>query len=145
MGCWNKTCGLTNLHITGDTEVYVFILEALDNTRKSKCYTTAFYKPLLLPFTSVYNEYGGGKLSSGLPFQLIMDSIKEKLQEVPLGDNQYHDIEVSKEKWGEELFFDAVHEDRLKLTTGSHIDFVMFRKDVVDHILDKWYTDEYRL
>jgi hypothetical protein len=144
MGCWNKTCGLTNLHIRGGEDVYVFILEQLsDSHRHNKCYTTAFYKPLLLPFTSKYDDYGGGSSSTGVSFQLIMEALKDNLQEIPLGDNKYHDIEVSKEKWGEDLFFEAVHENRLQLTSGLNIDFVMFRKDAVDRILDEWYIDEY--
>lgn len=144
MGCWNKTCGLTNIHIKGGADVYVFILEQLSDAHlHNKCYTTSFYKPLLLPFISKYDEYGGGSSSTGISFQLIMDALKDNLQEIPLGDNKFHDIEVSKEKWSEDLFFEAVHENILQLTSGTNIDFVMFRKDAVDRILDEWHIDEY--
>lgn len=147
MGCWNKTCGLSNLFINSGTPVYVFVLE---RKRKvdSLCYSTPFYSPLLLPFESEYNDYGGGENSSGLVLTLIMDAIKEQLVEVEVGDNQYHDIAVKKADFDEELFFEAIHEDRLRVQRHSmaeptDVGFVMFRKDVVDDIIANWQREEY--
>lgn len=146
LGSWNKTCGLSNLHITSGTEVYVFVLE--ENTDKTdRCYSTAFWKPLLLPFTSKYNDYGGGEESSGAGFQLIMDSIANKLVEQELGENVYHDIAVKKEGFGEEQFFESVHENRLFMRAyngaGPIIDYVMLRKDIVDNILETRVIEQY--
>ena len=146
MGCWNKTCGLSNLHITHGTEAYVFVLEP-NEAGDSHCYATHLYKPLLLPFVTEYNDYGGGENSSGPGFQIIMDSIASKLHEVELGENKYHDIAVTKDKFGEELFFEAVHEGRL-FREGNYSDpvkleYVMFRKDVVDHILENRVIEKY--
>ena len=146
MGCWNKTCGLSNLHITAGTDVYVFVLE--ENTDKTdRCYSTAFWRPLLLPFTSKYNDYGGGEESSGVCFQFIMDSIAKELTEMEVGDNEYHDIAVKKEGFGEEQFFESVHEHRLfkKSYYGDKqvIDFVMMRKDIVDYILENRVIEQY--
>ena len=151
MGCWNKTCGLSNLHITAGDDVYVFVLE--ENTDKTdRCYSTAFWKPLLLPFMSKYNDYGGGEESSGPGFQIIMDGVAKELVEMELGENEYHDIPVKKEGFGEEQFFEAVHEGRL-FKIGRHynsletfnvvIDFVMMRKDIVDHILENRTIEQY--
>lgn len=147
MGCWNKTCGLSNLFINSGTPVYVF---ALQRNKKvdSLCYSTPFYSPLLLPFESEYNDYGGGENSSGPALTLIMDAIKEKLVEVEVGDNQYHDIAVKKADFGEELFFEAIHEDRLQVKIHSmaeptDVGFVMFRKDVVDDVIANWQREEY--
>jgi hypothetical protein len=146
MGSWNKTCGLSNLHIKAGDPVYVFVLE--QNTKiDSLCYSTAFYSPLLFPFESVYNDYGGGEKSTGAMLPLILDAIKQELVEMPLGENQYHDIEVSRDKWGEELFFEAVHEKRLfvkaRYGTQRPLTFTMFRKDVVDYILDNLELRDY--
>jgi hypothetical protein len=146
MGCWNKTCGLSNLHIIAGTDVYVFVLE--ENTDKTdRCYSTAFWRPLLLPFTSKYNDYGGGEESGGPGFQLIMDSIAKELTEMEVGDNEYHDIAVKKEGFGEEQFFESVHEHRLfkKSYYGDKqvIDFVMMRKDIVDYILENRVIERY--
>ena len=146
MGCWNKTCGLSNLHIKAGDDVYVFVLE--ENTDKTeRCYSTAFWKPVLLPFTSKYNDYGGGEDSGGAGFQLIMDGVAAELTEMELGENQYHDIPVKKEGFGEEQFFEAVHEGRLFTTDyngrASVIDFVMMRKDIVDYILENRVIKRY--
>ena len=146
MGCWNKTCGLSNLHIVVGTPVYVFVLE--ETRDDSNCYTTSLFSPLLLPFESVYNDYGGGENSSGPALDLILSGIKKNLVEMPLGDNKYHDIEVTKEKFGEELFFDAVHENRLKIqgrfsSEPTKLQFTMFRKDIVDDILENRVIEQY--
>jgi hypothetical protein len=151
MGCWNKTCGLTNLHITHGTEAYVFVLEP--NNEDSHCYATHLYSPLLLPFVTEYNDYGGGENSSGIGLPLIMDGIRDNLHEIDVGDNQYHDIAVKKADFGEELFFEAVHEGRLykhnryatnnDLEEHTKLEYVMFRKDVVDHILENRVIEKY--
>lgn len=139
MGCWNKTCGLTNLYIPGGTEVYVFVLEQnLFAYRNS--YTSYCWKPVMLTFESTYNDYGGGKNSKGVAFPLIMDSIKSLLVEKEVGCNKCHDIPIKKDEFGEQLFFDSVHEQRLYIkyphtSIEVKVDFVMFRKDVVDYII----------
>lgn len=146
MGSWSKTCGLSNLHITSGTPVYVFVLEENDD-RRDRCYTTALFKPCLLPFESVYNDYGGGEDSSGPGFPFIMDALRSVLHELPVGKNQYHDIAVTREAWGEELFFNAAHEGRLQIkqpySEPEPIDFVMFRQDVVDQILANYKVERY--
>lgn len=147
MGCWNKTCGLSNLHITAGDDVYVFVLE--ESTDKTdRCYSTAFWRPLILPFSSKYNDYGGGEDSGGPGFQLIMDGIATQLVEMEVGKNEYHDIAVKSEGFGEEQFFETVHEGRLltsyrHLGTETVVDFVMMRKDVVDHILENRVIEQY--
>jgi hypothetical protein len=146
MGCWNKTCGLSNLHITAGTPVYVFVLEK--NADYEHCHSTSLFSPLLLPFESEYNDYGGGENSSGIALSIIMGGIKRDLVELPLGDNQYHDIEVTKEKFDVDLFFEAVHEDRLSIkgrfsAEPKQIYFTMMRKDIVDSILENREIEEY--
>ena len=147
MGCWNKTCGLTGLHINAGAEVYVFLLE--ENTNKTdRCYTTSFWNPLLLPFNSIYNDYGGGEDSSGPAFPIIMNEVAKRLIERDVGENQCHDIAVKREGFGEEEFFESTHEHRLLFAdrysqSGQLVDFTMFRKDVVDDILEHWTHEEY--
>ena len=124
-----------------------------ENTDKTeRCYSTAFWKPVLLPFMSKYNDFGAGEESAGAGFRLIMDSVADELVEMELGENKYHDIAVKKEGFSEEQFFEAVHEGRL-FKVGRHynstekfnvvIDFVMMRKDVVDYILDNRVIESY--
>lgn len=144
MGCWNKTCGLSNLHIRAGEEVYVFVLE--QNLYHDRCYATAFWKPALLPFYAKYDDYGGGEDCSGIGLPIIINNIKNSLVELEQGENQYHDIPVKKESFDVSVFFEAVHEGRLKIkywSSESPIDFVMFKKEVVDHILENWVQEEY--
>jgi hypothetical protein len=146
MGCWNKTCGLSNLHITAGTPVYVFVLEK--NKDYDHCYSTSLFTPLLLPFESTYDDYGGGEDSSGIALNIIMGGIKRDLVELEVGENQYHDIEVKKEGFTPEKFFEAVHEDRLSIKGRFSVEptqlyFTMMRKDIVDNILENRTIEEY--
>lgn len=144
MGCWNKTCGLSNLHITAGTQVYVFMLERnkYDNDR---CYSTAFWRPTLLPFLSEYNDYGGGENSHG-NINYIIDALKKSVVEMGVGENECHDIAVKADAMNEDLLFEAVHEGRLKIRDDVdqvQVDFTMIRKDVVDHICETWVQEQY--
>ena len=147
MGCWNKTCGLTNLHITAGDKAYVFVLEKRNDDNDGHCYSTHLYKPLLLPFETTYNDYGGGEDSTGPAFPVIMEGIKRCLHEVEQGENEYHDIAVTKDKFGEELFFEAVHEGRLfrkgNFADPVKLEYVMMRKDIVDDILENRVIEKY--
>lgn len=146
MGSWNKTCGLSNLHIKSGEKAYVFLLEQ-GRDATDRCYSTHLFSPLLLPFETTYNDYGGGEDSTGPGFPIIMDAIKKNLHEVELGDNKYHDIAVKKEDFDEQMFFEAVHEGRLfcegNFSDPVRLDYVMFRKDIVDHILENRVIEKY--
>jgi hypothetical protein len=54
MGCWNGTCGLSGLPIFHGTEMYVFPI--VESYRDSFCYSTALYRPSVLPFRAEYND-----------------------------------------------------------------------------------------
>lgn len=146
MGCWSKTCGLSNLHITAGTPVYVFVLE--QNKEYEHCYSTGLFSPLLLPFESVYNDYGGGEDSSGVALDIIMGGLQAKLVEMDVGENEYHDIAVKREGFTPEMFFEACREDRMQTRDWTNADptqvyFTMFRKDVVDAILETRVIEDY--
>lgn len=146
MGCWSKTCGLSNLHITAGTEVYVFVLER--NKTYNHCYSTSLFKPLLLPFESVYDDYGGGEDSSGIALPFVMAGLKDRLVEMALGKNKYHDIAVTKEGFTDKMFFEACHEDRMFVQSRydkekTAVYFTMMRKDIVDQILENRVLHNY--
>lgn len=146
MGCWNKTCGISNLHIIAGDPVYVFVIE--QNPHHDRCYSTAFWRPVMLPFTSVYDDYGGGE-NSDQNLDIILAALKERVVEMDVGENQYHDIAVSADNLDHELFFNAVHKGRLKVgnrwagSGESQVDFVMMRKDIVDNICNNWLREMY--
>ena len=137
MGCWNKTCGLSNLHITVGTPVYVFVLE--QNQNYDSCHTTGLFSPLLLPFEAIYDDYGGGEDSHGVGLPLIMQGIKERFIETS---------GYTQENFTVEQFFFLTHDQDLKIRGyRSHdpvsLHFTMFRKDIVDHILENRVIEKY--
>lgn len=145
MGCWNKTCGLSNLHILAGSRVYVFILEQ-NTVANDRCYTTAMFSPVLLPFTATYDDYGGGEDCGGF-VDLVVAGIRDNLIEVEQGDNEYHDIAVMREGFDAEYMFRAILESRLQTRHYSGkptlVDAVMFRADVVDDLLSTYVIKQY--
>lgn len=127
MGCWNKTCGLSNLYINDNEPVYAFVL--LQNNTPDKCYNTAFYTPILVPFECVYDDYGGGVDAHGAALEPLLNAIKGNS-----GENGNLAIDE---------FFDLVLDNNINYInsygTRNAIDLVMMRKDVVDHILQNWH------
>lgn len=146
MGCWNKTCGLSRLHITAGEPVYVFVLEEGKDS-SDRCYSTALFSPLLLPFDSIYDDYGGGEESSGAGLPYIVEGLRNSLIEMEQGENEYHDIPVKRDDFTVLNFFEAVHEGRLSVKgwrgEPNKVDFVMIRKDVAQHIFDTWEREHY--
>ena len=143
MGCWNKTCGLTGLPIYAGDKVYVVVLQ--EGYTNERCGTTALWQPVVLPFISHYNDYGGG-YDSHENIQYVLNGIKERMIEMPQGENSVHDIPVTKDGFNEGMFFSAVLENRLtvsQLGEVSGVDFVMLRKDVVDDLCSRHRIVEY--
>ncbi len=146
MGCWNKTCGLSGLPIFAGERVYVFVLIQNADT-SDRSYTTSFWRPVILPFETTYNDYGGGEDSDMVALNYILKSIRPVVVEQEQGDNKCHDIPISRESLGERLLFDAIHENRLFVTEWKNqplqVDLVMFRKDIVDIILQEYTVQQY--
>lgn len=152
MGCWNKTCGVSNLHIHAGDPVYVFILQQ-NTVGKDHCYSNHLYTPVMVPFHSYYDDYGSGENSSGIGLEMIIKNLKEQLIEKEVGENQYHDIAVKREEFDVDMLFESMREGRLEIPNryagyvGNpktiFVDFVMMRKDVVDNILEHYEVDNY--
>lgn len=156
MGCWNGTCGLTNLPIFHGDEVYVFpIIET--HRGGSFCYSTALYRPSVLPFRAKYNDYGAGEDCHGVGLSLLMKGIAKRLVELEVGENKYHDIAVKRDGFDVDKFFEACHEKRLLFMNPmrdyeaqpkhNHVFFTMIRKDVLDRLwseftFDKWKPED---
>jgi hypothetical protein len=102
MGCWNKTCGLTNLPIIHGQPVAVLMIKQNDHNDPCKpsasaCYTDTFWRPFGLPIRAVYNDYGWmEEVQENLQSRFTLDMIKKKLVERELGENPYHDHEIKR-------------------------------------------------
>jgi hypothetical protein len=57
MGCWNETCGLTNLPILY-REPTVMVFLAILPQKGYACYTTDYAEPISLPIYGKHNSYG---------------------------------------------------------------------------------------
>ena len=145
MGCWNQTCGLTQIHIRAGEPVLVFPL--VEAHRDSLCYSTPYWTPFPIPFASEYNDYGGGENSSGLGLDMIISCLQEKLVEIEQGENQYHDIAVKREGFDEDKFWEAIHEMRLKIHSYNNaekeVGFVMIKQSVVDYLIEHEVFERY--
>lgn len=145
MGCWNKTCGLTTLPIHCGEEVMV--VPIVQSPYKDRCYSTALWHPVFLPFWAKYDDYGGGDNSTGSLLSSFIEYAKENLVEMEQGPNQYHDIAVKASDFTESSFYEAVHEGRLNFNgyqgRQQNVDFVMIRKDVIDKFKDRHVFEAY--
>lgn len=153
MGCWNGTCGLTELPIVEGTDIFVF--PVVESYRDSFCYSTALYRPSILPFRAKYNDYGAGEDCTGVALPYLMEGIREQLVELELGENEYHDIAVKRDGFDVDMFFEACHEKRLMFknplraydgeSKTKDVFFTMIRKDVIDRLWNEWTFDMYKM
>jgi len=62
MGCWNGTCGISQLPILAGQKVKAFLmLQSRYNAEiggAGVCYSTAYFRPWFFPVTADYNDYG---------------------------------------------------------------------------------------
>jgi hypothetical protein len=146
MGCWHETCAISNLHIKDKQEVVVFLLTRnVKDYEPDFCYNNALYSLFPIPFYAKYNDYGGAEGCHGPALNFVMNRIKQKLVEMDLGENKYHDIEVKRDTFDVEKLFDACHEDRLFITNHKEhkVERVMIHKDIFDHILENTVYTKY--
>jgi hypothetical protein len=156
MGCWNKTCALSNLPIFRGEEVYVFLIEqnGLGPSSGNHCYSDHLYSPIITPFYSHYDDYGAGENNSGAALPVIINSLKKVVIEKELGENQYHDLEVKRDTLSEDNLFELIKNQRLSIKNPYRnlkengpeevlIEFVMMKKDIVDDILNKSTMEVY--
>lgn len=145
MGCWNQTCGLSQIHIRAGEKVIVF--PVAEGKQSNLCYTTPFWAPFVVPFYSEYNDYGGGENSSGIGLELILDYLRKNAVEVEQGPNEYHDCPVERANIDEDKFWDAIHEQRLKIydwgKREAQVGFVMVKESIYEHLAANFKLESY--
>lgn len=135
MGSWNSTCAVSNLHINAGQEVVVFMLEKRHKPESNLCYNNTFYQLYRMPFYGNNDSYGAVENCHGAGLDLLLHEIRENLYEMPLGDNKYHDIAVTKKEFGTDLLFEADHEGRLFITTDP--EYFSYENQVLKHYNEK--------
>lgn len=62
MGCWNGTCGVSQMSIPSGEKVKCFLLLQSEFSKEvngaGQCYSTAYFRPWFFPVTAEYNDYG---------------------------------------------------------------------------------------
>lgn len=140
MGSWNSTCAVSNLHIRSGQEVVVFMLEKRHKPETNLCYNNSFYQLCRLPFYGQNDSYGAVEDCHGAGLDLLLSEIRDNLYEMPLGDNQYHEIAVTKEEFDIQLLFEADHESRLFINTDP--DYFGYENEVLKHYKKKMKNGE---
>lgn len=139
MGCWYKTCGLSNLPIRGGEGVYVFPIEK-NLYEHDRSYTDSLWSPCLIPFECEYDDYGAGENCSGSSLNYIMNALRESID---FSKTTVSSGEVV-EDFTVEQFFESSRTGHLYLKhpkKPTQVDYVMIRKDVVLELM-KSYTFE---
>lgn len=142
MGCWNKTCAVSNLHITAGQRVVIFML-GKQPKQYDFCYVNSYYDLCLLPFYGEYNDYGAAENCSGIGMNYIVEELRNKLVEMEQGKNPYHDPPAKKETFDIEQLFELDHEGRLSVEgknwpigEARTVTHVQIHGDVFDHIIE---------
>lgn len=130
MGSWNGTCAVSNLHIQAGQEVAVFMLTK-NHKEKHLSYNDVLYSFCPLPFYGKNDSYGGVEDCYGIGLDIMLSAIREKLFEMNVGANEYHDIPVKKKDFDIEKLFEADHEGRLGITTPA--DYFRYETRCLEH------------
>ena len=121
MGSWEETCAATNLPIRpGDKCRIIFICRSnmedwwAGNKGGPHSYSTEMWKPISHALKAKYDDYGRFVFSTSDFERNMLESIlRDSIVEMPLGENEYHDIAVTKEGFTLESAMEAIGEDRL--------------------------------
>lgn len=110
---------------------------------------------MLWHFEGEYNDYGAVENCKGTFIPHLLEEIKNQLVEMEQGENQYHDIPVTKQDFNIEKLFDADHEGRLFVknryahlqkdpsTLKSRLTHIVIRKEVFETIKQQHLIESY--
>ena len=134
MGCWNGTCGLSNLPILSGEKVVLFVLKHQKHAETNSggfCYPWDQWFPISMPIYGEYNDYGGVENFTGpheMAFtHLMSDNINFKIDEEELNHNRLN---------GKPANLDELINDYIERGVYKDIGFMMVRQDVFDTLLE---------
>lgn len=116
MGSFDYTCAVTGLPISAGTPVrFLLLTENPYNTpAEHTCYIDDRWSPRTLPILAKYNDYGSIEDydTTTTAFRAITEQFKQDLLERGIGENQCHDVAVTKDMSFEALL-NALWEGRV--------------------------------
>lgn len=117
MGCWNETCGLTQMPICGGDPVRLFLIVENAHPRGSRdvciSYGTELWRPFGLPLKGTYDEYGRiENIEKDCMSDFLLESLREMVVEVP---NRMGDV-FKREELDWETAIDFLTDEGLRVT-----------------------------
>lgn len=129
MGCWNETCGISQMPICAGDKVRMFLIVESEHWHDvAQCYTTDLWRPFGLPLKGTYDEYGGiENIEQDALSDLLLESLREIIVEVP---NRMGEVFKRDElDWKTALNF--LTDEGLKVTDPHHVSFITKKLDDV--------------
>lgn len=126
MGCWNATCGLSNLPIQAGDDVLLFVLAESKLSSRDRfgggfSYPNGRYRPIGLPVHGQYNDYGGIENVTENGHRMFEFLTNDRLfKYTPQGDENISPMDI------EELLNDVIERGNSTYST------MFIRKDILD-------------
>jgi hypothetical protein len=92
MGCWNKTCGLTNLPIFANDEIVWFLLVQTPTIEARTSYANGQWELIPVPIYGVYDDYGFIEPHDGQEWKLNLFKKHFEKSLVKLNDGGYGEL-----------------------------------------------------
>lgn len=116
MGCWNETCGVTQMPIEGGDPVRLFLLVESPRYRSEGgilYHSSDLWRPFGLPLKGTYDEYGRiENIQEDVLSDILLDALKEMVIEVP---NRMGEV-FKREKLDWQTVIDFLTDEGLKIT-----------------------------
>jgi hypothetical protein len=122
MGCWNETCGVSQMPICAGDKVRMFLIVECEHWNEAMLhYSTDLWKPFGLPLKGTYDEYGCiENIEEDALSDLLLESLKEILVEVP---NRMGEVFKREDlDWNTALNF--LVDEGLKVTDPNHVSLI---------------------
>lgn len=169
MGCWNKTCGISQLPIfAGDKTVNFIIIEQTpfesdSPTNNHPSYSSAYWNIIPLPFYGEYNDYGWQDDSEGQQWKYELlhkqfgERVKLSQEGVKEGESKYTRYDGAEKNpfKDNKSLGDAIHGNLCTITPyitrnpkGAAISSIMISKATFDELTEsftsgpRWEKDE---
>lgn len=164
MGCWNGTCGLSDIAITDGTKVkFAFIMNKPNMPEASGfCYGSSYADLISFVMEGNYNDYGSVEnIIEGPASELFLEYFRENLKngKIEVHPDKYYDKEYFKEeeidysKFCIEGLIKAVERDRVHYTDmmwnpeiGNrskqkvNIGFMIFNDTILQNVTEAYYN-----
>ena len=142
MGCWNGTCGITQMPIrAGERVALIFLLENkyADHGGSGFCYSNNQYSPITMPIFGEYNDYGAIEEISRRNKKVVFDHLMELIdnKQLIIKDDGDGDGDDNKEKPKDyEELFDIIHDNGLQSEDGDTVGFMLIHEDVYKALVE---------